>query len=145
VSLVGHKNYNLSIILPIARVDGGSCAIFEKCHFRRRGVTRAVELPAGSQPAQPTEAWCKAHNSDPSAVSNCIEAEKRLVLETAQKLPARPLPIPRPRPQAAPIVTAEPAQQAFDKECRNRAPTRLPPAGKIETCSIIAADSPGAC
>jgi len=43
VSLVGHKNSNLSIILPIARVDGGYCAIFEKCRFRRRGVTRAVE------------------------------------------------------------------------------------------------------
>jgi len=71
-------------------------------------------LPAGSQPAEPTEAWCRAHNSDPSAVSNCIEAEKRLVLKTAQKLPARPLPLPRPRPQAAPIVTAEPVQQAFD-------------------------------
>jgi len=40
---VGHKNYNLSIILPIAWVDGGSCAIFEKCHFRRGGVTRAAE------------------------------------------------------------------------------------------------------
>src|SRR5215831_5391312 len=52
-------------------------------------------LPAGSQPAEPTEVWCRAHNSDPSAVSNCIEAEKRLVLKTAQKLPARPLPLPR--------------------------------------------------
>jgi hypothetical protein len=71
-------------------------------------------LPAGSQPAQPTEAWCRAHNSDPSAVSNCIEAEKRMVLKTAQKLPARPLPLPRPRPQAALIVTAEPAQQPVD-------------------------------
>ena len=73
-------------------------------------------LPAGSQPAEPTEAWCSAHNSAPSAVSNCIEAEKRMVLKTAQKLPARPLslPLPRPRPQAAPIVTAEPVQQAFD-------------------------------
>ena len=71
-------------------------------------------LPAGSQPAQPTEAWCRAHNSDPSAVSNCIEAEERLVLKAARKLPAHPLPLPRPRPQAAPIVTAEPAQQAFD-------------------------------
>ena len=71
-------------------------------------------LPAGSQPAEPTEAWCSAHNSAPSAVSNCIEAEKRMVLKTAQKLPAHPLPLPRPRPQAVPIVTAEPAQQAFD-------------------------------
>jgi hypothetical protein len=75
---------------------------------------QSVSLPAGSQPAEPTEAWCKAHNSDPTAVSNCIEAEKRLVLKTAQKLPARPLPLPRPRPQVAPIVTAEPVQQAFD-------------------------------
>jgi hypothetical protein len=73
-------------------------------------------LPAGSQPAEPTEVWCRAHNFDPRAVSNCIEAEKRLLLKTAQKLPARPLPfpLPRPRPQAAPIVTAEPVQQAFD-------------------------------
>ena len=43
VSLFGHKNYNLSIILPIARADGGSCAIFQKCHFRRRGGTGAVK------------------------------------------------------------------------------------------------------
>ena len=73
-------------------------------------------LPAGSQPAEPTEAWCRAHNFDPTAVSNCIEAEKRLLPKTAQKLPARPLslPLPRPRPQAAPIVTAEPVQRAFD-------------------------------
>jgi hypothetical protein len=68
-------------------------------------------LPAGSQPAEPTEVWCRVHNFDPRAVSNCIEAEKRLLLKTAQKLPA---PLPRPRPQAAPIVTAEPVQQAFD-------------------------------
>jgi hypothetical protein len=67
-------------------------------------------LPAGSQPAEPTEVWCRAHNFDPRAVSNCIEAEKRLLLKTAQK----PFPLPRPRPQAAPIVTAEPVQQAFD-------------------------------
>ena len=71
-------------------------------------------VPAGSQPAEPTEDWCRAHNSDPSAVSNCIEAEKRMVLKTAQKLPVHPIPLPRPRPQAVPIVTAEPAQQAFD-------------------------------
>jgi hypothetical protein len=72
-------------------------------------------LPAGSQPAEPTETWCRAHNFDPTAVRNCIEAEKRLLSKTAQKLPARPLslPLPRPRPQAAPIVTAEPVQ-AFD-------------------------------
>jgi hypothetical protein len=72
-------------------------------------------LPAGSQPAEPTETWCRAHKFDPTAVSNCIEAEKRLLPKTAQKLPARPLslPLPRPRPQAAPIVTAEPVQ-AFD-------------------------------
>ena len=69
-------------------------------------------LPAGSQPAEPTEAWCRTHNSDPSAVSKCIEAEKQLVLKTAHKLPA--LPLPRPRPQAVPIATAEPMQQAFD-------------------------------
>jgi len=43
ITVIGHKNYNLSIILPIAWVDGGFCAIFEKCHFRRGGVTRAVE------------------------------------------------------------------------------------------------------
>jgi hypothetical protein len=71
-------------------------------------------LPAGSQPAESTEIWCRAHNFDPSAVSNCIEAEKRLLLKTAQKLPARPLPLPRPRPHDAAIVTAEPVQQAFD-------------------------------
>src|SRR5262249_39796658 len=71
-------------------------------------------LPAGSQAAEPTEVWCRAHNSDPSAVSNCIDAEKRLVLKTAQKLPARPVPLPLPRPQAAPIVTAEPVRHAFD-------------------------------
>jgi hypothetical protein len=71
-------------------------------------------LPAGSQPAEPTEVWCRAHNFDPSAVSNCVEAEKRLLLKTAQKLPARPLPLPRPRPHAAPIVTAEPVQRALD-------------------------------
>jgi hypothetical protein len=53
-------------------------------------------LPAGSQPAEPTETWCRAHNFDPTAVSNCIEAEKRLLPKTAQKLPARPLPLPRP-------------------------------------------------
>ena len=71
-------------------------------------------VPAGSQPAEPTEAWCRAHNSAPSAVSNCIEAEKRMVLKTAQKLPVHPIPLPRPRPEAVPIVTAEPVQQAFD-------------------------------
>jgi hypothetical protein len=71
-------------------------------------------LPAGSQPAEPTEAWCRAHNSDPSAVSHCIEAEKRLLPNTVQKPPARPLPLPQPRPQAAPTVTAEPVQQTFD-------------------------------
>ena len=73
------------------------------------------DLPAGSQPAEPTEAWCRAHNSDPSAVSHCIEAEKRLLPKTVQKPPARPLPLPQPRPQAAPTVTAEPVQQTFDK------------------------------
>jgi hypothetical protein len=71
-------------------------------------------LPARSQPAEPTEVWCRAHNFDSSAVSNCIEAEKRLLLKTAQKLPARPLPLPRPRPHDAAIVTAEPVQQVFD-------------------------------
>ena len=71
-------------------------------------------LPARSQPAEPTEVWCRAHNSDPSAVSHCIEAEKRLLPKTAQTLPTRPLPLPRPRPQAVPTVTAEPMQQTFD-------------------------------
>jgi len=82
--------------------------------FAVAAVLGQSSLPAGSQPAEPTEAWCRTHNSDPSAVSNCIEAEKRLVLKTAQKLPARPLPLPRPRPQVVPIATAEPMQQAFD-------------------------------
>jgi hypothetical protein len=43
VSLVGHKNHNLSIILSIARIDGDSCAIFQKCHFRHRGGAGAIK------------------------------------------------------------------------------------------------------
>ena len=78
--------------------------------------------PAGySQPDESSQVWCKAHNSDPSAVSRCIEAEKgpprRATEDHLRQVPlSRGLPLPRPRPQAAPQPAPEFAQQVTDKE-----------------------------
>jgi hypothetical protein len=79
--------------------------------------------PAGyAQPDESSEAWCKAHNSDPGAVSHCIEAERglasparRATEDHLRQVPvSRSLPLPRPRPQAAPHPTSE-YVQATDK------------------------------
>jgi hypothetical protein len=79
--------------------------------------------PAGySEPDEASEVWCKAHNSDPSAVSHCIEAEKgfgqpkqRATEDRLKHVPlSGALPLPRPR-KAAPHPTPEFVQQAADK------------------------------
>ena len=49
--------------------------------------------PAGyAQPYESSEVWCKAYNSDPSAVSRCIEAEKRMLLGPAYPYRSPPQP-----------------------------------------------------
>ena len=103
-------------------------------------VLQAV-LPAASQPAESSEVWCRAYNSDPAAVSRCIAAEQRLLSPSAkpkraekpapvsggesrrpstqEKSLAASLPLPRARPDGAPqpaaTVTAEPVLQPFDQ------------------------------
>jgi hypothetical protein len=52
-----------------------------------------------AQPYESSEVWCKAYNSDLSAVSRCIEAEKRMLLGHAY--PYRSPPQTRSRDAAA--------------------------------------------
>src|SRR6516164_7125102 len=101
-------------------------AVRDRLTFRASVVFAVAALfglsnpPAGySQPDESSQVWCRAHNSDPDAVSRCIEAEKgpprRATEDHLRQVPPRGLPLPRPRPQAAPQPAPEFAQQATDK------------------------------
>jgi hypothetical protein len=139
-----HKNCNLasySLLQRLFQRAGGSVrhrvvTLWTTAVFTAATLVAQSALPAGSQPAESSEVWCKAHNPDPVAASRCIETERRLLSQSAkpkrlekstapsadnpvsvgmQKPHARPLPLPRPRPQTAPTVTAEPVLQTFDE------------------------------
>jgi hypothetical protein len=123
------------------RLTGGrfnriAVAVRDRLTFRTFGAFAMAALlwlsspPAGhSQPDESSEAWCKAHNSDPSAVSHCIEAERgfapparRPTEDHVRQAPlSHNLPLPRPRPQAAPQPMPE-YVQATDKPQQSAPP-----------------------
>jgi hypothetical protein len=51
-------------------------------------------LPAGSQPAEPTETWCRAHNLDPTAVSNCMRQKNDCSQRLRRSCQPAPFPFP---------------------------------------------------
>jgi hypothetical protein len=130
------RTCNLGIIPPpislnltgVIDTTGIPVAVRDRFTFRASTVFAIAALvglsnpPAGYSQPDVSEVWCKTHNSDASAVSRCIEAEKGSGPPTrrATETHLRPgplsgdLPLPRPRPQAAPQPTPE-YVQATDK------------------------------
>ena len=98
---------------------------------------------AYSQPDGSSEVWCKAHNSDASAASCCIEAERGFGPSTrrATENHLRPgplsgnLPLPRPRPQAAPHPTPEYVQATGKPQKSDPMPSSM--RKTIKRCHLV--------
>jgi hypothetical protein len=123
--------------LKSVRVETGLQSLCEtSSHFGRLALSPwrhysgcRAHLPATRSPMSRPRPGARAHNSDPSAVNHCIEAERGFAPPARQptedhvrRAPlSSSLPLPRPRPQAAPQPMPE-YVQATDKPQQSAPP-----------------------